>query len=141
MAEKSLEKENMTEQQVLEKLLAADDSIPEKTLFLRRLDLPIRVRGLTGKQVYRIQDQCTEQIKGKKGIITERLDEEAFNVSLIATATVSPDWGDARLMSKHKASSPEEVIKRILLAGELAALGDEVLEVSGFNTDLEAVKN
>ena len=69
------------------------------------------------------------------------MDEEAFNGALIAAATVKPNWGDPKLTAKFRASGPEEVIKRLLLAGEIAQLGDLVLEISEFNTELEEVKN
>lgn len=134
-----MELENLTEEQVLQRLLDAD-TVPEKSVLLERLGVPVRVRGLTGKQVFGIRERCTER-KEKRGQTIERLDEELFNVSLIAAATVSPNWGDAKLLAKFSASSAEEVIKRILLAGELSALGDVVLDLSGFNTELEDVKN
>ncbi|GIO13030.1 hypothetical protein J19TS2_25850 [Cohnella xylanilytica] len=131
--------EELTEEQVLKRLLDAD-TVPEKTVLLERLGVPVRVRGLTGKQVFSIRERCTER-KEKRGQTIERLDEELFNVSLIAAATVSPNWGDSQLLAKFSASGAEEVIKRILLAGELSALGDVVLDLSGFNTELEDVKN
>jgi hypothetical protein len=130
---------SMNEDQILQKLLDAD-TVPEKTVMLDRLGIPVTIRGLTGKQVYTIRERCTER-KERRGQVTERLDEEAFHCGLIAAATVSPNWGDSRLLNKYSASGPEEVIKRILLAGELAALGDAVLDISGFNTDLEEIKN
>ncbi|THF78026.1 phage tail assembly chaperone [Cohnella fermenti] len=131
--------EALTEDQVLERLLAAD-TVPEKAVLLERMGIPVRLRGLTGKQVFAIRERCTER-KEKRGQTIERLDEELFNVSLIAAATVTPNWGDAKLVTKFSASGAEEVIKRILLAGELSALGDVVLDLSGFNTELEDVKN
>ncbi|MBB6730054.1 phage tail assembly chaperone [Cohnella zeiphila] len=131
--------EELSEEQVLQRLLDAD-TVPEKSVLLERLGVPVRVRGLTGKQVFSIRERCTER-KEKRGQTIERLDEELFNVSLIAASTVSPNWGDSKLLSKFSASSAEEVIKRILLAGELSALGDVVLDLSGFNTELEDVKN
>jgi hypothetical protein len=125
--------------QILQKLLDAD-KLPEKTVTLSRLGIPIKLRGLTGKQVYMLRERCTER-SDRRGHKSERLDEEQFNVALIAAATVSPSWGDSRLLAKYEASSGEEVIKRILLAGELSALGDEVLDLSGFNTTFDEVKN
>lgn len=129
----------LTDEQVLQKLLEADQ-LPEKTLTLSRVGVPIILRGLTGKQVFALRERCTER-SDRRGVQTDRLDEEQFNVALIAAATVSPNWGDSRLLAKYQASSGEEVIKRILLAGELSALGDEVLDLSGFNTTLDEVKN
>ncbi len=129
----------LSEEQILQRLLDAD-TIPERTVTLQRMGIPVTLRGLTGKQVFNIRERCTER-RERRGQVTERLDEEQFNVALIAAATVKPNWGDPKLLAKHKASGSEEVIKRILLAGELAALGDVVLDLSGFNTELTEVKN
>jgi len=134
-----VEMEALTEEQVLQRLLDAD-SVPERTVRLERLGIPVRLRGLTGKQVFSIRERCTER-KEKRGQTVSRIDEEMFNVSLIAASTITPNWGDAKLLAKYGASGPEEVIKRLLLAGELSALGDVVLDLSGFNTELEDVKN
>lgn len=131
--------EKMSEEQILQRLLEAD-SIPERTVKLERLGIPVTLRGLTGKQVFAIRERCTER-REKKGRLSERLDEEQFNTSLISAATVRPNWGDTKLLAKYNASGPDEVIKRILLAGELSSLGDVVLDLSGFNTDLVDVKN
>ncbi len=131
--------EGVSEEQILQRLLSAD-TVPERTVSIKRLNVPVTLRGLTGKQVYSIRERCTER-SGRRGQVSERLDAEQFNVSLIAAATVRPNWADTKLLAKYQASGPEEVIKRVLLAGELAALGDAVLDLSGFNTDLQDLKN
>lgn len=131
--------EKMTEEQALQRLLDADKA-PEKTVLLKRLGIPVVLRGLTGKQVFTLREQCTER-KEKKGRVVEHFDEEQFNAGLIAAATVRPNWGDQKLLAKYQASGPEEVLKRALMAGEMAALGDVVLDLSGFNTELEDIKN
>lgn len=131
--------ENLSAEQIMQRLLDAD-SVPEKTVKLERIGIPVTLRGLTGKQVFSIRERCTER-KEKKGRIAERMDEEQFNTALIAAATVQPNWGDSKLLAKYNASGPEEVIKRLLLAGELSALGDVVLDLSGFNIVLEDLKN
>lgn len=130
---------NLSEEEVLNRLLNADD-VPEKTIMISRLGVPVTLKGLTGKQVYTLRRRCTQRVK-ESGQMVERLDEEEFNVGLIALATVKPNWGDPQLTGKYSASGPEEVIKRILLAGELSSLGDEVLDLSGFNDDLQEIKN
>ncbi len=131
--------QNLTDEQILNRLLDAD-KLPERTVTLPRLEIPVTLQGLTGKKVSNIRERCTERSE-KRGKVVERLDEEQFNAALIAAATVKPNWGDAKLLSKFKASGPEEVVRRILLAGELAAVGDVVLDLSGFNIDLEELKN
>lgn len=131
--------EKMTEEQVLERLLN-EDKVPERTVSLPRFGIPVTLRGLKGKQVDNLREQYTDR-KEKKGKTIEKLDDEQFNAGLIAAATVKPNWGDPKLLAKFKASGPEEVIRRLLLAGELSALGDVVLDLSGFNVELEDVKN
>ncbi len=131
--------ERMTEEQILQKLLDAD-TVPERTVNLPRLGIPVTLRGLTSKEVFVLRERCTHR-KEKRGQVIERLDEEEFNAALIAAATVKPNFADQKLLAKYKASGPEEVIKRVLLAGEMAALGDVVLELSGFDVELEDVKN
>lgn len=130
----------LTDEEILQKLLAVDE-VPERTVSLKRIGIPVTLKGLTGKQVFSIRERCTTVVKEKRGGSRRELDEEAFNCSLIATATVKPNWADPKLTAKFRASSADEVIKRLLLAGEIAQLGDLVLELSEFNTELEEVKN
>ena len=129
----------LTEEEILQRMLSVD-AAPERTVSLKRIGIPVTIKGLTGKQVFTIRERCTITVKEKRGRSRE-LDEEAFNGALIAAATVKPNWGDPKLLAKFRASSPEEVIKRLLLAGEIAQLGDLVLDLSEFNTELEEIKN
>lgn len=131
---------DLTDEEILQKMLDVD-AVPERTVSLKRLGIPVTVKGLTGKQIFSIRERCTVTVSEKRGRKHRELDEEAFNSALIAAATVKPNWGDPKLMAKYRASGAEEVIKRLLLAGEMAQLGDLVLEVSEFNTELEEVKN
>lgn len=140
MSENETSMLELTDDEILQKLLDVD-TVPERTVSLKRMGIPVTLKGLTGKQVFSIRERCTITVKEKRGRSQRELDEEAFNGALIATATVKPNWGDPKLMAKFHASSAEEVIKRLLLAGEIAQLGDLVLELSEFNTELEEVKN
>jgi len=139
MSDKENQIEALTEEQILDRLLNAN-TVPERTVELARMGIPVTLKGLTGKQVYTIREMCIEK-RVVKGKTTERLDEEAFNCQLIASATVSPNWGAPALIAKYQASGASEVVKRLLLAGELSALGEVVMDLSGFNTDLDDIKN
>lgn len=131
---------DLTDEEILQKLLDVD-AVPERTVSLKRIGIPVTIKGLTGKQIFSIRERCTITVSEKRGRKHRELDEEAFNSALIAAATVKPNWGDTKLLTKYRASGAEEVVKRLLLAGEMAQLGDLVLEVSEFNTELEEVKN
>lgn len=148
--------EGMTEEQVIEQLLGKSEA-PKGFYRIKRLNLEIDMQGLMASRVYKLREQCTVKEK-KKGRVETDFDEERFNCLLITEATVGlrvvtqeatekterkviefSGWGDKRLMSKM--SGPDQVVKRMLLAGELDALGSAILDLSGYNTDLEDVKN
>lgn len=133
--------ENMEQAEIITALLAADsESLPTITVPLKRLGIPVKLKALTGKQVSRVRSFNTRTVKTKQGP-KDVTDNEGFMVGLIALASVNVPWGDPKLIEKHKASSAEEVIKRTLLAGEISLLGEAVLDVSGFNVELEDIKN
>lgn len=130
----------LTDEEILQKMLDVE-AVPERTVLLKRIGIPVTMRGLTGKQVNSIRERCTTTTKDKRGRTSRELDEEAFFSGLITVATLKPNWGDSKMLAKYRASGPEEVVKRLLLAGEINQLGDLVLELSEYNTELEEVKN
>ena len=133
--------EAMESAEIVTALLAADsENLPTITVPLERLGIPVKLQALTGKQVSRIRNRNTRTVKTKQGP-KDVTDNEGFMIGLITKASVNVPWGDAKLIEKHKASSGEEVIKRVLLAGEISLLGEAVLDVSGYNVELDDVKN
>lgn len=140
--------EQLNEQQILDCLFETATNLPEETVFIKRLDMRVFLQGLTTSKVDSIRERCTIR-KTVKGQTTEKVDTEQFNAALIKEATTSLEvkglklngWGDERLTSRLKLSGGEEVIRRMLLAGELDAVGDKVLEISGFGVDIQDVKN
>lgn len=131
----------MAEADIVAKLLEADsEHLPTVVVPLKRLGIPVTIKALTGKQVFRTRDRHTRTIQTKNGP-TDKIDYESYNTDLIVQASVKPRWDDPKLLSKFKASGGSEVIKRLLLAGEIALLGEAVLDVSGFNVSLDDIKN
>lgn len=129
----------MTEDEIINKLLEPTE-VPERTYMIDRLGIPVTLKGLSERGIQRIRRECTVERK-HRGQRTKELNEEEFNAALIEAATVSPNWGDKRLLSSLKLSSGREVIKRRLLAGEMMALADKVMELSGFDDELEEIDN
>jgi len=129
----------MTEDEIINKLLEPTE-VPERTYMIDRIGIPITLKGLSEREIQRIRRECTIERKHRGQRIKE-LNEEEFNAALIEAATVSPNWSDKRLLSNLKLSSGKEVIKRKLLAGEMMALADKVMELSGFDDELEEIDN
>lgn len=148
----------LNEQEILDSLFETASNLPEETVFIKRLNMRVTLRGLTSSKVDAIRERCTIR-KTSKGQTTEKVDGELFNAALIKEATAALEivafnedgsekgsvklsgWSDDRLTSRLKLSGGEEAVRRLLLAGELDAVGDKVLEISGFGVDIEDVKN
>jgi len=127
--------EHLTDEDILNKILGVE--IPKKTVEIKRLGIPVTVHGLSLREVTTSKERHTSV--DKKGNST--LDTESYNLSLIVSAIEKPNFGDQRLLAKYKASSAEEVIKRLLLSGEIIGLVDLITDLSGFNSEFEEVKN
>lgn len=140
--------EHMTEEQILDSLFEAAEKLPEATVRIKRLDMNIVLHGLTSRKVDSIRERCMIR-RTVKGSVEEKVDSETFNALLIAEATGKLEvkglalngWGDPRITSRMKLSGGEQAVRRMLLAGELDAVGDKVLELSGFGVDIDDVKN
>ena len=140
--------EQRSEKEILDVLFEAADKLPEQTVRIERLQLRITLRGLTSSRIDSIRERCTEKRK-VKGATEEKLNGELFNATLIVESTVGLEvgglalkgWGDARLTERMNASGGEQVVRRLLLAGELDAVGNQVIDLSGYGVDIEDIKN
>lgn len=139
MGNLDLEKVEMTEDEIIEKLME-EAPIPEATYLIDRLKIQVTLKGLSEKEINRVKKECTYERKVRGNKIKE-LDDEEFNTALIEKATVKPNWNNEKLLSALKASDGRQVIKRKFLAGEIASLGDKVLELSKFDDELEEIEN
>lgn len=151
-----MSKEAWSEQDILDGLFETATNLPEEAVFIGRLGLRVTLQGLTSSKVDLIRERCTIR-KTTKGQTSEKVDSELFNAALIKEATSKLEvvkklsdgekvvllsgWDDNRLVSRLKLSGGEEAVRRLLLAGELDAVGDKVLEISGFGVDIDDVKN
>jgi len=63
-----------------------------------------------------------------------------FNLGLVLAGTVDPNFKDATLLEKAGVSTPEDLIKTMLLPGEIEALAQEILKLSGLNTSINELK-
>ena len=128
---------DMEEADIIAKLMSVETTDkPTMVIPLKRLGIPVTLQALTGKQTARIRSRYTRTEDTKKGKV-EKLDSNGFNIGLIVGATVKPNWSNPALLKKYTASSGEEVIQRMLLAGEISLLGEAVLDISGFDVTLD----
>jgi hypothetical protein len=127
----------------LDALLGAELKI-EKDVFVKRLNTHFTVKAIDGQTINKLRDQATHYI-GKGAKKRAEFNEEDFKGSLIATACISPDFSNVKLLERYKARDAIDCVYKALLAGEITLLQDEILRTSGFSEDddeeIEEVKN
>lgn len=134
--------DKMTDAQILEKLLNAEEApMPEKKVDIKRLGIPMVLKGIPEKQLAALRNKYTYTERGKRGMPdTEKFDSENFTLALIAACTVKPNFKAEELLSKYKASGPEEVLKRIFLPGELDQLSNIIYDLCGYDNSVEEIE-
>lgn len=119
--------EKSTEQaiNVIDLLLNLDPpKLPEKDIKIKRLtklcgaDVMFKIRALPYSKVADVQ----------------KLGGEDMSVDIILAGVMSPDLKDKRLCEKYKAVTPAELVKNMLLPGEIVDVSREIEKLSGFRS-------
>lgn len=139
MENQNLDRVQMTEEEIISKLME-ERKVPTATYKVPGIGIQVTLKGLTEKEINRVKKECTHE-KKVRGNKVKELDEDEFNAALIEKATLSPNWNNPKLLDALKASDGRQVIKKKFLAGEMAALGDKVLELSKFDDELEEIED
>ncbi len=128
---------NMKEGDILNQLLTGEEELPTSIVILDRLKIKLELKGLTEKEISKIKKECTtrEKVKGKGW--QKKLDDNEFDAGLIVGATTNINWNDPRLLESKNVSDGKQYISRKLLAGEITNLVNKILDLSGFNDEIE----
>ncbi|WP_315074515.1 phage tail assembly chaperone [uncultured Clostridium sp.] len=129
----------MKEKDILSKLMGTYE-VPTATVLLDRIGIPLKLKGLSSKEISSIRKECTytRKVKGK---FEEKFDGSEFDAGLVVAATTNFKWNSKELLDYHKASDAKQLIRKMLLAGEISLITDKIMEVSGYNDDLEEIED
>jgi hypothetical protein len=116
----------------LELLLKADiPGLPEKEYKIKRLSVlcgaPVvfKLRALP-------YNRTAEIIKEQK---------DDMNIHILLAGVIEPNLKSSELMSKYGAETPAELVKKMLLPGEVEDISRAVEKLSGYRTDtIEEIK-
>ncbi|MDK0901575.1 phage tail assembly chaperone [Clostridium perfringens] len=117
--------ENLTEEVIVSDRFKVDGEI-----------LKFKIKAVNPDEFSDLQKQCTKL--GKKGKVN--FDSKMFNEQLIINYTVDPNFKDAEVVKKAGCMTPEQLVNKVLLAGEVATLVEEISALSGFDKDLEELR-
>ncbi len=116
---------NETKEVVISKRFLGEDGKP----------VPFRIRALTQEENDEITKISMHPAKGKRR--EKELDSLEYGRRIIVIATLEPDFSSEEICKAYGTMNPLEVPGRMLLAGEYSKLTNEILELSGFDVDLE----
>ena len=94
------------------------------------------IRPMSSKAYNSYQKQATKI--GKKGKLD--FDNDLYQSLIVTNHTQDPDFKDAKAIESMGCHSAEQYLNLVLLPGEIAELSKAILNLSGFNDDLEDLK-
>jgi len=120
-----------------------DELATEQVIFSARIKdkggQPIKatIRPMTSLAYNSYQKQATKI--GKKGKLD--FDNDLYQSLIVINHTEDPNFKDIKAIEALGCHSPEQYLNRVLLPGEVAELSKAILDLSGFNDDLEDLKD
>lgn len=153
-AEEIMEQENTQEQKgainLLDLLLGADVGeikLPTKQMEITRLTevfgapFVITCKALSPDKFEEVQDMAVS-IKGKDADIEVSLLQLLVVMEGVVDNNDKPMFKNKDLMSKFKAPSPKELVKKLLLSGEITQIYQTISSLSGFGENaVKEIKN
>ena len=135
---------------ILDLLLGSDVGeikLPTKEVEITRLTevygspFILNVKALTPEKFEEIQDMSID-VKGKDADIDITQLQLFSVIEGVMDPTGVPMFKNKDLMTKFKVSNPKDLVRKILLSGEIAKLYGEISELSGFGDNaVKEVKN
>lgn len=104
---------------------------------IKDFPFPFTVKSIKQAQNKAIEASCRKVSFNKKTHEKEvETDQALYSTRLIAACCIEPNFKDAALQAKFGVMGEEELIEKMLAAGQYADLLRAVSEVNGFGTDI-----
>lgn len=100
------------------------------------------IKAISAKENEELKRQATKrvQVNGKKNQYVPELDTNKYQILVCTACTVYPNLNDTELQNSWGVMCAEELITKILLAGELTEYSQKVLEINGFDMEDDLVE-
>lgn len=95
-----------------------------------------KLRSMTEDENQECRKAATRKIKGKNGVYTPDIDANDYMARLMSASVVYPDLKNAELQRSYGVMGAESLLRKMLLPGEFASLGEQVQKLNGFNQDM-----
>lgn len=98
--------------------------------------LKFKISAISGDQFAEYQKQATKI--GKKGSVD--FNRRKLTELIVLGHTLEPDFRDAATIKKAGCVTPEQLLYKVLLAGEIQTLEAAITQLSGFDNDLDELR-
>lgn len=119
------------------------DNIEKEVVLNGRLkNFKFKIKAITQSQFSEMQKQCVVlDTKGKK----VRFDSTRFSIMTIVKGCIYPNFRVDEFVKACGVTLPEQCVVKKLLPGEISELAKQIMQLSGFDEDIneqvEEVKN
>lgn len=99
---------------------------------------PIRwkLRAMTEAENEEIRKSATTRVKQKRGTYATETNHNDYMVKLVVASVVFPDLKNAELQKSYGVLGADALIKEMLFPGEYGKLAGKVVEMNGFDEDI-----
>lgn len=98
--------------------------------------VPWKLRSITEEENQECRRAATRKVKGKNGVYTPEIDPNDYMAKLMVTSVIYPDLKNSELQKSYGVLGAESLLRKMLLPGEFAALGERVQALNGFDRDM-----
>lgn len=112
----------------------ANDLTKEIDLGGRLRGQPFTIKVLPPDQYSSFQNLCIENPNSPK---KRRFNTRKFNELVVVNCVINPNLKDPEFMKAAGVPDATSLMYKVLLAGEVTTLAEEVLRLSGFDRDFE----
>lgn len=117
-------------------LLESDVSDIRKSINLggRMKDHPVTIKAIDGDKYSQFQQLCIENPNSAK---KRSFNTKRFNELICVECLVDPNLKDPEFIKEAGVADSARLLYRCFLSGEIASIAENVLKLSGFNSDME----
>ncbi len=98
--------------------------------------MKFKIKAMTNDEFEEIR-KAAASISTKKGKRTINFDTKRFNELVVINNTLDPNFKDAESIKKLGCITPEQYLNKVLLAGEIVELSQQIQTLSGFELEMD----
>jgi hypothetical protein len=117
------------------------ENIMEEISVSSRIPEKFKIKPISNKDFNLLQNQCKKMDFKSKEM---KFDSGKFNEQLVINCCIYPDFRNSDFITRVGVNSPEQLINKVLLCGEISEISEKIQALSGFGDNDEAkeeVKN